>query len=186
MKKLLGEILDNLYREKKTGILNIAMLSEKNLFKFYFKDGEIYHISYGFKKGNESLKELSNKEPYSSNFISNITIDIKSNDIPPTEEIINKLKNINLYIFYESEIGSGTNPFYKIKEKLKVALIKQIGPIGNKIMDKVIQEKWTAQNPPSKNDMLKLVELLSEEIEEEEGKKEFQKEVKRLIEEVNL
>ncbi|MCX8033822.1 MAG: DUF4388 domain-containing protein [Thermodesulfovibrio sp.] len=184
MKKLLGDIIDNLYREKKTGILNIAMLSEKNLFKFYFKNGEIYYLSYAFKKGKESLNELFHKELRSVNFIPDITIDIKSDDIPTTEEIIKKLKAANLYISIGNEIISSTNQFQKIRERLKIALIKQIGPIGNRVLDKIIQEKWNAQLPPTKNDILKLVELLTDEIEEKEGKNEFQTEVKRFIEEV--
>lgn len=183
MKKQLGDILENLFNEKKTGILNIAMISEKNLFKFYFKNGDIYHISYGLKKGMESLKELFQKELYKINFISDITIDIKSEDLPHTEEIIKKIKNSNLYIYFDNRESSANSQFRKIKEKLTLALIKQIGPIGNRVIEKIIQEKWNAQISPSKDDLYNLIELLKHEIEDQEGKNEFQREAKSFIEE---
>lgn len=183
MKKSLGDILEDLFNGKKTGILNIAMVSEKSLFKFYFKNGEIYHISFGLKKGIESLKELLQKELYATNFISDITIDIKSKDIPHTEEIIKKIKNSNLYISLTNKNSSNSLHFKKIKEKLTLALIKQIGPIGNRVIEEIIQEKWNAQVSLSKDDLFNLVELLKDEIEDQEGKKEFQREAKSFIEE---
>lgn len=51
MKKNLADIIESLFENKSTGFLSIVLNSEKNLIKFYFKNGDIYHISFGFKKG---------------------------------------------------------------------------------------------------------------------------------------
>lgn len=184
MKLHLADIIEKLHKEKKTGMLNIAMTSDKMLFKIYFKNGEIYHISYGFKKGMESLKSIFDKELSVGNFIPDVALDLISNDLPKTREIIEFLKNTNLRLSFCSNFVHSDNRLYKIRDKLKRALIAQIGPIGSKIVDNVIQDKLNAKTLNAKSDILELVEILSEEIEDEEEKRNFQIELKEFIEEL--
>lgn len=181
MKKNLADIIENLYENKSTGLLTIIFTSDKNLFKFYFKNGEIYHLSFGFKKGIQCLNEIISKEPVTCNFIPQISVDITSNDIPSTEEIITTFKNMNKFINSEESIPFHSSDFQKIKDAIKTALIRQIGPIGGKITEKYIAEKWIPANPPSKDDLLNLVNLLKEEIEDPVSKKEFLNEVNKFI-----
>lgn len=180
MKKPFSEIVENLHTNKKTGLLTVTCASEKNLFKFYFKNGEIYHISFGFKKGFYCLDELSQKELLCYNFIPEITIDITSNDIPSTEKVITILKEMAKFVSSDSV---ATSPdIVKIKEAIKTALIRQIGPIGGKITEKYITEKWTPSNPPTKEDFLNLIDMLKEEIEDASSRKEFLQEVNKILE----
>ncbi len=181
MKKNLGDIIENLYENKNTGLLTIILAADKNLFKFYFKNGEVYHLSFGFKKGAQCLNEIASRELVSYNFIPQILIDMTSNDIPPTEEIIKTLKNMNKFVSSEDSISSKSLDFQKIKDAIKTALIRQIGPIGSKITEKYIAEKWISANPPSKNDFLNLVNLLKEEIEDPASRREFLNEVNKFI-----
>ncbi len=183
MRSSLENYLEQLHIDKKTGILNIILAFEKNLFKFYFKEGEIYHISYKIKKGMDSLRELFEKEIKMINFIPDVTIDIENKGLPNTKEIIEEVKKLNLYLSLEQSNFSPLE-FKKIKEKITLALIKQIGPIGNKVIDRVIKEKWNATIHNTKEDLIKLIGLLVEEIEDPEGKKEFQKELEQYIQEV--
>lgn len=181
MKKNFADIVEGLFEEKKTGILTVAVSSEKNLYKFYFKDGQLYHLSCGFKKGKSCLDEFFSKEPISCNFITAVTVDILSNDIPSTEEFIKILKENQKVVSFGDNTSVVSADFAKIKEGLKVALIKQIGPIGGKIVEKIIQEKWTPSFPPTKEDFLRLIDLLKDEIDEPLSKKEFLNEVNKLI-----
>ncbi|GAB6183286.1 hypothetical protein [Thermodesulfovibrio hydrogeniphilus] len=182
MKKNLFEIMTKIFNNKETGVLSLAFAEESNLFKFYFKDGEIYHVSFGLKKGNPCLKEIEKKEPTSYNFVSNITIDIKSNDLPTTEKIIEYIKNLNKQVSAEEPFSIKSLEFQKIKDSIKIALIRQIGPIGGKILEKYIVEKWTPSNPLTKDDILRLVEMLKDEIEDPLSKREFLAEVNKLLE----
>ncbi|ACI21357.1 hypothetical protein [Thermodesulfovibrio yellowstonii] len=181
MKKNLADIIENLYESKSTGLLTIIFASEKNLFKFYFKTGQIYYLSFGFKKGVQCLNEIISREPVSYNFIPQISVDITSNDIPSTEDIITTLRNMNKFINSEDPMSFHSSDFQKIKDVIKTALIRQIGPIGSKITEKYIAEKWIPANPPSKNDLLNLVNLLKEEIEDPASRKEFLNEVNKFI-----
>lgn len=179
MKKNIADIVKNLNDERQTGMLTVSLSNEKNLLKIYFKDGQIYHISFGIKKGIECLKELANKEPVSCNFIQQLTIDLKS-DVPSIENVLEILKSFNKYVVYG---GADQNfDFSKIKEGVKIALIRQIGPIGGKITEKYIQEKWTPSTPPTKEDFLKLFDMLKDEIEDPVSRKEFLAEVNKLLE----
>ncbi len=72
--------------------------------------------------------------------------------------------------------------FQKIKDSIKIALIRQIGPIGGKILEKYIVEKWTPSNPLTKDDILRLAEMLKDEIEDPLSKREFLAEVNKLLE----
>ncbi|MDI1470965.1 MAG: DUF4388 domain-containing protein [Thermodesulfovibrio sp.] len=179
MKKDLGDIVDNLSKTKSTGLLTINLSSDKNLLKIYLKDGSIYHISYGFKKGFECLNEIASKEPISYNFIPQIAIDIVSTNLPATEKIITTLKQMNKTVTDSALLQ--TPDLNKIKENIKMALVKQIGPIGGKITEKYINEKWIPSQPPNKEDFLRLVEMLKEEIEDPKSKKEFIEDVNKFL-----
>lgn len=178
MKKNLADIFESLAENKTTGFLSISVPAEKNLFKFYFKNGQLYHISFGFKKGGQCINDLLSKELTSCNFIPSITIDIVSNDIPSMEKLIELFRKNNKVV----AVSDSSPDFEKIKEGLKTALIKQIGPIGGRIIEKTMQEKWVPSSPPKKEDFLKLIEILQDEIEDPQGKKEFLKDANKLLE----
>ena len=182
MKQNLSEIVAKLNENKETGLLSITFNSEKNLLKFYFKDGQIYHISFGLKKGMQCLNELQNKEPISYNFVSNFTIDIKSHDITSTEKVLENLRQLDKFVVTQEKYSIKSIEFQKIKEDIKIALIRQIGPIGGKILEKYIAEKWFPTNPITKNDIQKLVDILKDEIEDATAKREFLSEVNKLLE----
>ncbi|MGB9821889.1 hypothetical protein [Thermodesulfovibrio sp.] len=181
MKKNLADIIDNLSRTKSTGLLTINFSSEKNLLKFYLKDGEIYHISFGFKKGLQCLDDLASRQPVSCSFIPQISLDMTSDDIPSTEKLIKQLKEMNKFIDSQDSTSLSSD-FAKIKDGIKTALIRQIGPIGGKITEKYISEKWVPSNPPSKEDFLNLIDMLKEEIEDPQSRREFLQEVNKLLE----
>ncbi len=182
MKQNIGDIVLKIYENKGTGLLSITFEGEKNLLKIYFKDGAVYHISFGVKKGMQSLNEAKDKEPVFYNFISNIVVEVTSNDIPSTDKIIGFFKELNKEIISSDSVTIKTSDFQKIKESIKIALIRQIGPIGDKITEKYMAEKWIPSTPISKEDFLNLANLLKDEIEDISGKKEFLSEVNKILE----
>lgn len=181
MKKNLADIIENLFQTKSTGLLTVNFASEKNLLKFYMKNGEIYHISFGFQKGKRCLDEIASRQPVSFNFIPQISIDMTSNDIPSTEDIIKNLKNMNKFVSSADSSLVQSSDFQKIKDGIKTALIRQIGPIGGKITEKYISEKWIPSQPPSKEDFLNLIDMLKEEIEDPQSRREFLNEVNKIL-----
>ncbi len=180
MKKNLSDI-KNLFQTKSTGLLTVNFESEKNLLKFYLKNGQIYHISFGFQKGRRCLDEIASRQPISCNFIPQISIDITSDDIPSTEDIIKNLQDMNKFVGFADSSFVQSSDFQKIKDAIKTALIRQIGPIGGKITEKYMSEKWLPSQPPSKEDFLNLIDMLKEEIEDPQSRKEFLQEVNKIL-----
>jgi hypothetical protein len=88
---------------------------------------------------------------------------------------------MNRFVSFGDDASAESSDFIKIKEGLKVALIKQIGPIGGKIVEKIIQEKWTPSSPPVKEDFIKLIDLLKDEIDDPLSRKEFLTDANKLI-----
>ncbi len=57
--KLFADVLDQYHKEKKTGALYVSITgSSENLIRFYFKDGDIYCLTYGPAKDRECLDIL--------------------------------------------------------------------------------------------------------------------------------
>lgn len=81
--------------------------------------------------------------------------------------------------------GGGTSSaasgdFARIQEELKVALIRQIGPAGGKVLKKIVEETWRVSSP-TKPDLRNLVGLLKNEIEDGENRNQFAKEAEKII-----
>lgn len=62
---------------------------------------------------------------------------------------------------------------------IKLALIRQIGPAGGKVMSRIVDGKWHASAPYSKEDIDALLNLLQNEIDDQEAKNAFMTEAGR-------
>ncbi|MCS7163729.1 MAG: DUF4388 domain-containing protein [Thermodesulfovibrio sp.] len=178
MTKSLADVIEGLYKNKSTGVLTVIFSENKNLLKFYFKEGEVYHISFGLKKGIQCLYEIKFDNSFSCQFIPQISVNVESETLS-TEEIIKYLKSMNNFVNSES---FSSLEFQKIKDAIKTALIRQLGPIGSKIIDKYIAERWILTTPPSRKDFFNLINFLKDEIEDPISKDEFLNEVSNFIE----
>ena len=54
-------------------------------------------------------------------------------------------------------------------------------PAGAKVMARLIEQKWHASSPPTREEFLRLVDLLKDEIENPDDRNEFLKEAARII-----
>ncbi|MEN2994303.1 MAG: hypothetical protein ABDH19_03010 [Thermodesulfovibrio sp.] len=178
MTKSLADVIEGLYKNKSTGLLTVIFLENKNLLKFYFKEGEVYHISFGWKKGLQCLHEINFDNSFLCQFIPQISVNVESETLS-TKEIIKYFKSMKNFVNSDS---FSSLEFQKIKDAITTALIRQLGPIGNKIIDKYIAEKWILTTPPSKKDFLNLINLLKDEIEDPISKNDFLNEVSSFIE----
>jgi len=195
MEMTLSEVVADINRNKKTGILSVAIRGDdKNLLKFFFKDGNVYHLTCNIQKDTDCLSQCDTLDFSSCSFLPNAKSEAtnQSSNMPPTSEIIQILKKKNVSIEV-TNLGAKTAPagrigaaatgdFFKIREALKVAFIRQIGPAGDKVLAKIIDEKWRVSTP-SKADLQKLVGLLKDEIDDRENRIEFIKDAERIISE---
>jgi hypothetical protein len=192
MKMTLSEVVADINRGKKTGILSIAIQGDdKNLFKIFFKDGDVYHLTCGAQKDSDCLGQCDTLDFLSCSFLPNAKSDAaRSANLPVTSEIIRLLGAKKTLIEVLTPKGKTAPPggqdaaasgdFARIREELKLALIRQIGPAGGKAFMKIVDEKWRVPSP-TKADLQKLVGLLKEEIEDGENRTQFTRDAEKIL-----
>ncbi len=91
--KLLADVLQELNTGKKTGALFISVTeASENLVRFYFREGNIYTVSYGPLKDKECLDIL---DCYSFNkiiYFEGLKSPQASSDLPSTADIISMIR----------------------------------------------------------------------------------------------
>ncbi|MEK6697517.1 MAG: hypothetical protein AABZ10_00600 [Nitrospirota bacterium] len=94
MEKVLADVLQECHEKKKTGALYISVIAaSENLVRFYFKDGEIYHLTYGPVKDRECLDILDCYDFGRIIFFTGLKApDAAALDLPPTPAIIASLR----------------------------------------------------------------------------------------------
>lgn len=88
--KLFADVLQEYHAGKKTGALFVTVAeASENLIRFYFKDGNIYSISYGPAKDKECLEILDCYDLGKIVYFDGLKTTSVSSDLPSTGEIIN-------------------------------------------------------------------------------------------------
>ena len=95
--RLFADIIQDFLDAKTSGALYVSVVEiSEDLIRMYFKDGQIYHIRYGTAIGNDVLEVLEYYNLYGTTFFEGITApDKHATDLPPTNEIMNKIREIN-------------------------------------------------------------------------------------------
>ncbi len=180
----LDSVVSDISQKKKTGMLSVMVKVSNQLFKIYFADGEIYHLFYGNRKNSDCFSDLDKIEFSDCFFFSGAKSNTSEKINIPTSEIIRRLKDSNKAVVCkdmgEGAVPEGFQDFAAIRDKLKAALIRQIGPVAEIVFPKVIG-KWTAASPPTKQNLLELTDLLKEEIDDPKNKSEFVTEANKII-----
>lgn len=88
-----ADVLKELHDSKKNGALFISVTAaSENLVRFYFKDGEICHLSYGPARDEECLDILDCYEIGKAVYFEGMKPPAISSGLPKTEAIIEKFK----------------------------------------------------------------------------------------------
>ena len=93
MEKNLGEVIEEISAEGKTGILSISVKNDNCLFKVFFRNGNIYHITHGTCRDSECLYKIPALDMDAGFFMSGAQVEIKNADMPVTQDIIKEAKN---------------------------------------------------------------------------------------------
>lgn len=167
MKVDLSEILYELKQKHKTGLLSISVVGVTHLFKIFIKKGEVHRIACGMMKGAECLSQFDSLELMSSFFLPDIDLGGERENIPSTNELISFFKMTNKTVDLrktepeppktQSELARNLP---MLLDELKAALIEQVGPVGIKVFQRIVDEKWCPGPSPTNEDIENLVELL--------------------------
>ncbi len=198
LKLLLSNVLGSLISERQTGQLAITIRGAGHHCKIYFREGDIYHIVCGKQIASECLDSLIAGDLAECFFIPNLRTGSTQKPALTSDQIIGKLNEHGVMVEFKTMSGIVPNnsaspshdkispaagkpvDFQRIQEGIKMALIRQIGPVGARIMARAIEQKWRVLSP-TKEDVLELIRILKYEIDDYESQNEFLAETRKLF-----
>ncbi|MDI6800707.1 MAG: hypothetical protein QMD01_01425 [Thermodesulfovibrionales bacterium] len=181
--KSLFEILSPFCVEGKTGQFSIAVKNENHLVKFFLSNGEIHHIRYGNHQNEQCLSMLDDLHLSTYSFIdmaSNGSIRPIEKSTPDILQYLRLIKCNDMKSFDES-FGESSGIKNEIIDKLCIAFIRQIGPVGNMLFKKM-KEQHIRSSPPTRMELEALIAGLSEKIDEQKYQTNFVKEARSILE----
>jgi hypothetical protein len=92
--KLFADLLQELRSGKKNGALYISIAEKsEDMARFYFNNGELYHVRYGTAIGNDCLDIMEFYTMKSATFYEGITApDTPAKNMPATDDIISRFR----------------------------------------------------------------------------------------------
>lgn len=96
--KLFADVIQGIYEGKKSGALYVSTVeTSEDLFRIYFKNGEIYHMRYGSASGSDCLDIIEYYTLHSATFFEGIQAPerIPSMNLPPTKITIALLRGLD-------------------------------------------------------------------------------------------
>jgi hypothetical protein len=189
MKAPLSEFIEDINRSKKSGLLSVTVKGANTLLKIFFRQGEAYHLTFGNCRGPSCLEQVAGVELAEYFFMPDVALNFQDSDLPPVSAIIDLFRRQGSVTAAAHGSSTSEHPSSSAKtgdsttvqEQLKMALVRQIGPAGAKVMSRIVGQKWHASASPAKEDYLRLIDLLKNEIESATDQNEFVKEAKSII-----
>lgn len=187
-KRALADVVGEMHRARRTGLLSIVVKSTGNHFKMFFREGDVYYITCADSRYPDCLAAVEGFEFSECFFVPDIQLVIREKNIPPTADIIRLLAAAAKTVELQSFTRNGDRPpvpadgdgLVRILDGLKTALIRQIGPVGERVFAR-IEEKWRPLSPLTRERLQELASLLKEEIDDRDGRNAFVAEANRII-----
>jgi hypothetical protein len=178
-----ADLTNDIIRNKQSGLLSLVAKNGKHHVKVFFAEGEIYRLAYGDLKDTDCLAACETLEISESFFTSGAKMTTNEQCSLPTTTIIERLKKCtdrNRGTRSTETGGGGTQDLSVIRDRLKVALMRQVGPVGEILFSRIL-EQWRPSTPPTRPQLFELVDRMKESIEDDGNKKEFEKEAGAII-----
>ncbi len=177
------DITNEIIQNKQTGLLTLVAKNGKYHVKVFFAEGEVYRVAYGDLKDADCLNACETLEMSECFFTSGAKITTNEPCSAPTATIIEHLKKCmdkSGAPRVTATGAGGKQDITAIRDRLKVALMRQVGPVGDILFSRIL-EQWRPSSPPTRQQLVELVGLMKESIEDDGNKKEFEKEAGAII-----
>jgi hypothetical protein len=184
MKSTLSEFITELNLGKKSGLLSVTVKGANTLLKIFFRNGDIYHLTFGNCRGASCLEQAAGAEMSEYFFMPDVGLNVQDSDLPGVSSIVDLFRNQRA-VGGAAQAATGSasagRPSDAAMEKIKMAFVRQIGPAGVKVMSRIVGAKWNPPPSPSKDDYHRLIDLLKSEIENAADQGAFVKEAKSIL-----
>jgi len=189
MKTPLSDFIVEINQTRKTGLLSVPVKGANKMLKMYFRTGEVYHVACGDAKGWDCITKMPASDFADYFFMPNISLSVQDDDLPPLPDMIRYFKSAAATVETASgsQAAASQPPGGKnlasadVHDKLKLALTRQIGPAGAKVLKRIVEQQWRPAAPPQKEDFFQLIEFLKNEIENPNDRNTFLEEARKIF-----
>lgn len=178
MEKNLADVIAELNTAKKTGMLSVGLKGDASLFKIFFRDGAIYHITHGSCRNMECLADLGRLQTDTGFFMPDAHVDTATPLTASTGEIVGRIRELGKTIRWstgpaasEAQAQAGTIVDPGVIASMEEELINLVGPVGSMLIERVYAECGSKRGTPvPKRDFRKLVECIGKQLPEDQKK----------------
>jgi hypothetical protein len=189
MKNSLSDFIAEINRDRKSGLLSIPVKGANKLLKLFFREGELYYIACGDAKGWSCVAQATSYGLTDYFFMPDASVNFQDNNLPALQEIIRHFKSATAAVEPAADPKVAGRPqstgkifaSAAVLDKLSLALTRQIGPAGGKVVKRIVEQQWHPSSPPSKEDYAQLIEFLKNEIENPDDRNLFIKEAREIL-----
>lgn len=182
MDKNLAELITELNRAKKTGILALSVKNDSALFKFFFRDGVVYHLTHGTCMDTECLTRLPSCTFDAGMFMPGAQIEAKDKAVPRTEDIIARIKAAGKTVRWDERPSPRADkttsappspprpsPDVFTCELLEAELVNIVGPVAGMVLESACNICNIKKGAPiSPADLRRLVDTIGQRLPEEQ------------------
>jgi len=189
MKNSLSDFIAEINRNRKSGLLSVTVKGANKLLKMFFREGEVYYISCGDAKGWSCVAQTTGYELADYFFMPDVSFNNQDGSLPSLQEIVQYFKPGSTAAAPPAAAQAAGSPPSNgqvflptiVLDNLKLALTRQIGPAGGKVVKRIVEQQWHPSSPPGKDDYLQLIEFLKNEIENPDDRSLFIQEARALL-----
>lgn len=145
MQRNLADIIADVSGSQATGILILSMNNDAALFKIFFKNGKVYHITHGACKDRECLATISDQPFNQGSFLSGAHVDMKDVSVIPLDEVVAAARKANKMIEWGGRGDDGAKSSGQagmataavdpaVLGRIEEELINMVGPIAPMVL----------------------------------------------------
>lgn len=178
MKSNFGDVLEEISREKKTGILSVSVKNDNCLFKVFFRDGMVYHMTHGTCRDSECLNKIPGLDLDACFFMNGAQVDMKAAGIPGTKDIIAEARQAQKVVEWGALAGDPSDNGRGAAQKtVAAALIAQMeeellniaGPVAGMVLEAAYGSCNLRKDAPiTSGEFRRLIQIISEKLPEEQ------------------
>jgi hypothetical protein len=185
----LSDFIAELNRNRKSGLLSVTVKGANKLLKLFFREGELYYVACGDAKGWSCVAQAGDCESSEYFFMPDASFNVQDSNLPALQEIIHYFKSTatsgdsaaGAKVAGNSPANGKTGSSPGVLENITLALTRQIGPAGGKVVKRIVEQQWHPSSPPSKADYAQLIEFLKNEVENADDRNLFIQEARELL-----
>lgn len=181
MQKNIAEILSEICEAKVTGILSLSLKNDSALFKIFFRNGTIYHITHSTCKDRECLMKVSEHQFLTGLFMPGAQVDTFRNVSPiPSDEVILFFRKANKKIEWTGQWDGRAGASGKegiattivdssVVARLEEEIVNLAGPVGPMVLAQAYDFcRLKPGDPITKTEFQRLVQAISGKLPQEQ------------------